>query len=245
MRGHRLLMRYRPGSDVLSGEIHHCMLTPADPVLHQPDADSSYAWVPLLEGGEVLGAFQLVHAAARLATAGPSELPPAVLTLARRLVRRATDRFDRCDTTRAVDQLDLLRAVELHDSFVPLTRLRRPAVPDTAPAEWWLTDAHRTEVADALDDFAERLDTWSAVGTRTDTRSVAAAVREAASTFRSAHWVAAPGTAAAAQNALKSLQPLRRAERKAIEQALSSMASSSSSGQMSAFIRSAVMATTH
>ena len=61
----RVRLRYRPASDVLSGEIELGTLAADDRVVETTDADIHLEWRPgLAASGMLLSAFQVVHASA-------------------------------------------------------------------------------------------------------------------------------------------------------------------------------------
>jgi hypothetical protein len=189
---HRLHLRYRPGADILLGSISLDMLTADAPSHEQPDADTSYTWTPLIDGIEVLTGFQVVHAASRLFSGSPQQLPTAVATHARRLIRVA-----QADTAH-VDAMAALTAC--HDSHHTLTlrQLRRTASATYIPDAWTMPSHHHTEVSVALDFIADQLDHLEG---RQRTTSVGWALREVSRSTRT--QLPAPGAIAAAREAVR------------------------------------------
>lgn len=106
---HTLQLRYRPGSDVLSGEVALDLFTAGDAAFQQPDQHTSFLWAPLLDGGEALAGFQLVGARSVLARRSASGLPAAVVTQARRLIDAAQHQQQHTDTYEALTHLDTQR----------------------------------------------------------------------------------------------------------------------------------------
>lgn len=84
----RLRLRYRPASDVLSGEIELGTLAADHRVVESPDADTHIEWRPGLHlDGLMLAAFQVVHASALVEGEVMRRLPPEVVNLSRQLIR--------------------------------------------------------------------------------------------------------------------------------------------------------------
>ena len=88
----RTTLRYRPGPDVLSGEIGLRAAGGGATSTESPDADSTFVWVAahtneVRSQGEYLSSFQLVHASARLADdTAVTPLPAVIERAARALI---------------------------------------------------------------------------------------------------------------------------------------------------------------
>jgi hypothetical protein len=204
-------LRYRPGADILLGSISLDMLTADAPSHEQPDADTSFTWSPLIDGIEVLTSFQLVHAAARLAGSSPEQLPTAVATFARRLIRVAQADANRLSPIEAL-------AVS-HDSHHPLTlrQLRRTAAITHVPDAWTMPSHHHAEVSVALDFIADQLDHLDG---RQQSSPVGWALREVSRSTRT--QLPAPGAIAAARRAVRQQPGLDASVRHGVLAALAS-----------------------
>jgi len=122
----RLRLRYRPASDVLSGEIELGTLAADHRVVEEPDLDTHIEWRPGLDlDGLMLSAFQVVHASALVEGDAMRRLPPDVVTLSRQLI--ATGRGTLRRGASAIEQVQARADSEAH---LTIEQLLRPA---TAP----------------------------------------------------------------------------------------------------------------
>jgi hypothetical protein len=200
---------------VLSGDIELGMFAAGQPVHHLPDADTQLEWQPLIEGGEVLVSFRLVHASLLLSPARSGDLPAAVVTAARRLIAAASSSPAPHSIAERL-RLTIDATVDL-----PLARLRR-SLPTHAPAEWLFPPGRPAPLATALAHLADAL---GDVGDRHQRHWLASLdeappagllavqhlirlTRELASVLGRAHGRPAPGTSAAVRAALRPTLPL-------------------------------------
>lgn len=126
----RLRLRYRPASDVLSGEIELGTLAADHPTVDEPDADLHIEWRPGLDlDGLMLSAFQVVHASALVESESMRRLPPEVVNLARQLI--ASGRGTLRPGASAIEQVQARADSEAH---LTTTQLLRPTTaPDIVP----------------------------------------------------------------------------------------------------------------
>lgn len=200
-------LRYRPASDVLSGDIELGMLAAGDPATESADADTHLRWFPVLGDGEVLAGFHLVHASARSLTA----LPTALARLVPHLIERGAAELVTCSTPLHRAELRIDSSVRL-----PVIHLARPSPPGHAPAEWLVGASDIARTADAVSVLAHTLSTTAsrlAEPHQAPTVALATAVRELSSVVAQSHGRTAPGTSAAARAAVTSQVPLEPHER--------------------------------
>lgn len=198
-------LRYRPASDVLSGEIELSTFAADQPIVDEVDADTYLEWRRCtVVDRPVLAAFQIVHASARPDGPPLDRLPAAVLALSRQLIATGTaalrpdaTTFERLrvhadtETTLPVDQLAQPRAATV------------PATPAT-PAE----ESQAGALAAAIDEVASVIARLPEPTTVPRTRELVHLAHELASVLRETPGTTSPGTSAAARRAARQALPL-------------------------------------
>lgn len=213
----RLSLRYRPGSDVLSGEID---LGPreAELVSHSPDTDSSIVWSrsadSLESRDDLLSSFRLVHASARWKTDSLHLLPTAVGDLARDLMSSGS-LYSVADSS----SLDRVRAQWKRTAELPHEALRRrPPASDTPSGTVGEAGPLATALVRLADSVGERSSYTEREALRSD--HLTHALRELASVIASGEGKPAPGTSAAARSAVRGGIPLTVNEQRKLRNAL-------------------------
>lgn len=118
----RVVLRYLPASDVLSGVIELGTLAADQSTVESPNADTHLEWRQGIEiNGPLLSAFQLVHASALLESDHAPDLPTMVLDLARQLIRSG-----RGALRPGASAIEQLQARATTESALPLAQLLRP-----------------------------------------------------------------------------------------------------------------------
>jgi len=191
-------LHYRPGPDVLTGQLHLPGAAAAPHTEQSPDADTSFQWAQLPEGPH-LASFHLVHAAARL-DAGALPLPESLDRTVRRLLHTAREAI-----SGVTDPLARITSRAAASASVPLDSLHadRLAGPPSAASR----DAPvAAELALHLRRVADAVRTWSPAGDiheAAHTDELTSLLRELSSTIGSSQGLTSPGTRAAAQRALE------------------------------------------
>jgi len=211
-------LRYRPASDVLSGDIELGMLAAGDPVTHSPDADTHLTWFPVLGDDEALAGFHLLHASAQAAHGRLDALPVPLARLIPHLIERGLAALPADGTT-------LQRADVRVDATisVPVGQLARPSPTGHPPAEWSVEPADIARTVESLTTLAHTLGAAAhrfPAAHQPPTIALAAAVRELASVIQRSTGRTAPGTAAAARAALSRHLPFAPHERNELLAAL-------------------------
>ena len=213
-------LRYRPGADVLSGQIHLGEVGDHTLVTDTPDADTSVVWATEADGspaGHLLHSFHLVFAAARFAE-GRLPLPAALQPVVESLITTAQHALHEVD-----DPLARARATATANTSLPLSQLRRSALPALSTR----AVVPPSDAAVALSRSLRRV--ADAVHTRVPLRSpddaasadhLAQLLRELGSTLQHRRDLTAPGTAAAAAAAAAATPTLTADERHQFHDAL-------------------------
>jgi len=243
----RVHLRYRPASDVLSGDIELSTIHAAgtDQGAHAvastrslaeaPDVDSHLEWHCADDDPdtEYLTAFHIVHASARLEAGTMPTLPPSLLTLAADLVASGVRTLN--DSTSALARVQAKVEVVLHLPPHDLVRPRAAAHPEGAnrddealivPPSWSVDRAQLAAVGGSLQRLASALHSLSASvpdreARRTD--QLTRLLRELASVLSHGRGAVAPGTTAAARRAVRGGLPLTATERSTLRAALSQL----------------------
>lgn len=225
----RVRLRYRPASDVLSGEIELGTLAADERIVESTDADLHLEWRPRLDAdGLLLSAFQIVHASALVHGAAVQRLPAHVVDLARQLVRSGAGALRPGAST--IEQVQARADAEAH---LTVPQLLRPATspdprgttPSTAPAD--AGQAH--QLAAAIEHVATAIERLPGAGDdlhRTD--EFVRLARELASVLRDHPGTTSPGTSAAARRAARGGLPLCATERSRLRRALDAVDDTSS-----------------
>lgn len=190
-------LQYRPGPDVLAGQLHILGAEAVPRSEQTPDADTTFEWVHLDEGLH-LTSFHIIQAAARLES-GPLPLPPVLHQSVQRLVNTAQQAIS--GTTDPVTRITSRAAAT---TTVPLSSVHidrmppPPAAARDAPAADQLSLRLR-RVADAVH-------SWSPAGDIDEAAhndELTSLLRELSSTIGSSNGLTAPGARAAALRALE------------------------------------------
>lgn len=191
-------LHYRPGPDVLAGQLHLPGADDAPLTDHAPDADSSYQWAQLADGPH-LASFTLIHAGARR-DAGELPLPESLDGAVQRLLHTA-----RASISGVTDPLTRITSRATASVSVPLNSVRADRV--TTPPSAAARDAPvAAELAHHLRRVADAVVTWSPAGDiheAAHTDELTSLLRELSSTIDSSDGLTSPGTRAAAQRALE------------------------------------------
>lgn len=219
----RLSLRYRPGSDVLSGDID-IDPTGTEQISDSPDTDSVIVWSRSAttsdSASDVLSSFQLVHASARSNSDSLEFLPATVSRLALALMASESP-----PSLNQASTLERVRALWQTTADLPIDSLRRPhdstrsATGQSPPG----TVREARALSAALVHLAAAVDERSVkAGEREALRSdqLARSLRELASVIFNGGGQAAPGTSAAARAAIRGGIPLTANEQSKLRTAL-------------------------
>ena len=221
MTSAHVLLRYRPGADVLTGTV--TVPAPADAsgrdvdeVVETPDADTTLTW---RDG--VLSSFQLVFAAARTGQ-GPLPLPPALWPTVDTLIVTALHAVDDVHDVGA-----RMRARAEATCELPLEALMRPAHADVAGSPHQLALARRTaeRLSRSLSQLADAVHTRVPVDDEVEalhTDHLARLLRELSTTL-DLHDTTAPGATAATRVAARAGETFAPAELELLETALTEL----------------------
>lgn len=211
-------LRYRPGPDVLTGQLHLPGGEAARRSQLTPDADTMFEWAHLPDGPH-LASFRIIHAAARL-SAGRLPLPTMLdhpvqrlLTSAQHAISGTTDPLERITTQASATVAVPLAGVHASQ----LAAAAPPGTPHTGPSHAGPSHAgppgraaprtpDTAELALRIRQAADAVHTWAAAGDTneaTHNDELTSLLRELSSTIGSSHGLAAPGARAAAQRALE------------------------------------------
>ena len=218
----RTTLRYRPGPDVLSGEIDLRAAGGEATSTESPDADSTFVWVAahtneVRSQVEYLSSFQLVHASARLADhTAVTPLPAVIERAARELIATSLEALTFHNSTaarlraKAESSAELpLESVQRADST---TRPRVHSVVDSSAAPRLSTSL--TRISEAV---RRRVSTDDEAATATD--HLSQLLLELSSTVSFRRGRAAPSTTAATRAAARGRAALTECERQALERA--------------------------
>lgn len=191
-------LRYRPGPDVLTGQLHLPGAESAPLTSLDPDADTMLEWAQLPDGLH-LSSFHVIHAAARLEH-GDLPLPESLAHTVRRLVGAAQQAI-----AGVTDPAARISSHASASASVPLDSLHADRLP--TPPRVAARDAPvAAELATRLRRVADAVRTW---GPESDSNDAAhndeltSLLRELSSTIGSSDGLTAPGTRAAVQRALE------------------------------------------
>ena len=213
-----ITLRYRPGADVLTGEIDLRELGDGTSVTESPDADSTFVWTTSptaagIKGTEYLSSFHLVHASARLAE--PAEtvpLPACLVPLALGLIAAAGEALSCHDSPMAK-----LRAWAESSTELPIASLQRSGPGEPLPMPCVDPEAALV-LAASLTRFSAAVHRRPPADERVD--HLSRLLHELSSAVSSGHGRTAPGTAAATRAAAHGDMPLTVGQQRALEQAL-------------------------
>jgi hypothetical protein len=156
----RVILRYRPGSDILHSRVEHPSFAGAATLRDEADADTVVEWYEMpgepgtsLGPRLVLAGFQMVHASDRWAGAGPRDLPAALETPVRDLVGAARAAIGVRSTVAERVQARAETIIE-----VELASLERPATAPGFLGALGAAEALAESIADALADIARAVD---------------------------------------------------------------------------------------
>lgn len=221
MTSARVVLRYRPGADVLTGEVHALASASAHrhdapEVVEAPDADTTLTW-----RDELLVSFQLMFAAARTGQ-GPLPIPPVLWPSADTLIVTALHAVDGVADLRA-----RMRARGEATCEVPVEALLRPAHVEAAGSPHQLALARRTaeRLSRSLSQLADAVHTRVPVDDEVEalhTDHLARLLRELSTTLE-LHDTTAPGATAATRVAARAGEALAPAELELLETALSEL----------------------
>jgi hypothetical protein len=203
----RVALRYRPGADVLSGQIHLGEVGDHTLVTDTPDADTSVVWATTVDGSpadHLVHSFHLVFAAARFAE-GRLPLPAALQPVVESLITTAHHALHEVD-----DPLARARATATANTQLPLSQLRRSALPALGTVE--SPPGHdAAAVSRSLQQVADAVQSRVPVPSADDdttTDHLARLLRELGSTLHHRPGRTAPGTTAATAAAARATSGL-------------------------------------
>jgi hypothetical protein len=217
----RVSLRYRPGADVLSGQIDLREVGADRTVTESPDADSTMVWASasddLDESVEYLASFQFVHASARLAL-GTLPLPAGLTDTVRLLVDTAL-----ASVRDVEDPLAKIRARAETSTELALDALRRSEWPERPPGRRRVDDHQVADVSSSLNRLANAVKQPVALDNESEaihTDQLSRLLNELSSTISQGNGNTAPGTSAATRAAINEYIPLTIDEQRVLEQAL-------------------------
>jgi hypothetical protein len=217
----RVSLRYRPGADVLSGQIDLGEFGAGHTVTESPDADSTMVWATAPgdpDGAvEYLASFQFVHASARL---DQDTLPLAAgLTVTvRTLVETARETIAEVD-----NPLAKVRARAETSTELALDSLRRSEWPERPPGRLRADGRQTADVSSSLARLADAVHQRGPVDNEPEairTDQLSRLLRELSSTISYGQGRTAPGTSAATLAAVRGGIPLTIGEQRVLEEAL-------------------------
>ena len=224
MTSAHVVLRYRPGADVLTGAVYApagacTSATPgadAAEVVESPDADTTLIW-----RGDLLVSFQLVFAAARTGQ-GPLPIPAALWPTADTLIASALHAVDG-----VADLGARMRARAEATCDLPVEALMRPAHAEVAGSPHQLALARRTaeRLSRSLSQLADAVHTRVPVDDEVEalhTDHLARLLRELSTTL-DLHDTTAPGATAATRVAARAGETFAPAELELLETALTEL----------------------
>lgn len=251
----RVHLRYRPASDVLSGDIELSTIHAAGTgqgthavastrsIAEAPDADSHLEWQRADDDPdtEYLAAFHIVHASARLDSGTMPSLPPALMSLAADLVASGLRTLN--DSTSALARVQAKVEVVLQLPPRDLVRPRHTSTsnesddagePLIVPPSWSVDRSQLAAVGTSLQRLATVLHTLTASVPDREARrteQLTQLLRELASVLSQGRGAVAPGTTAAARRAIRGGLPLTTTERSMLRTALGQLDTTTSWSQ--------------
>lgn len=190
-------LQYRPGPDVLAGQLHIRGAEAARRSEQSPDADTTFEWAHLPNGRHLVS-FHVIHAAARLES-GPLPLPPSLHQSVQRLVQTAQQAI-----SGATDPVARLTSRAAATATVPLPSVHVDRLPSPRAAA---RDAPAAEqLSLRLRRVADAVHSWSPAGDIDEAAhndELTSLLRELSSTIGSSNGLTSPGARAAAQRALE------------------------------------------
>lgn len=213
-------LRYRPASDVVSGEVELGALADTTTVVESPDADTHLEWRPCrVADGNMLSSFQIVHVSSVLDADTLRRLPPEVASLVRQLVKSGRGALREGAST-----LEQVQARADTEATLTAGQLLRPT---SAPLVTGSSVAADHDLALAVAAAAHRLATIIAALPHPDDLArrdrLVHLLRELADVMRAEPGTTSPGTAAAARAAVRGGLPLTSSERRRLRWALSAL----------------------
>jgi hypothetical protein len=215
----RVSLRYRPGADVLSGQVDLRDLRADHLVTESPDADSTMVWSSASDGDSVqyLTSFQFVHASARLDSES-LPLPAGLTATVRTLVETAHQSIAEVD-----DPLAKVRARAEASTELALDALRRGEWPERPPGRRRLEPQQVADISSSLARLADAVQRRVPVDNEPEaihTEQLSRILYELSSTISNGNGSPAPGTSAATRAAINEDIPLTISEQRVLEQAL-------------------------
>lgn len=213
-------LRYRPGADVLSGQIHLGEVGDHARVTDTPDADTSVVWAIEVDGApadHLLHSFHLVFAAARFAE-GRLPLPAALQPVVESLITTAQHALHEVD-----DPVARARATATATTTLPLSHLHRSALPALHPRSVTPPSDQAATLSRSLRRVADAVHTRVPLRSPDDAASadrLAQLLRELGSTLQHHRGLTAPGTAAATAAVARATPALTDDERHRCHDAL-------------------------
>lgn len=208
----RLELRYQPNSDLLVGRVERPLADHHD-TIEQPDADLSLSYATV--GDEtMLTSFRMLHASRRLDVGDVTDLHPNVLRVASELVTDSLAHVEHDDASAVVAH----RTVTIVDVDVADLRRRRAPL-DTSG----LDPLAARRVAHAVSRVAAAIEQLPTPATTLESRRHAHLVvtlQELASALDDGAGRTAPGSSAAARDAVRGGLPLSRNEQIQLREAL-------------------------
>ena len=219
----RISLRYRPGADVLSGQIdlgNLGELGAGRTVTESPDADSTMAWASTPDDPDgalaYLASFHFVHVSARLQQGAlplPDELAPTVRTL----IDTALESIAEVESP-----LAKVRARADTSTELALGSLRRGQWPERPPGGHQLDRRQAADVSISLSRLADAVNQQTPDNQQEalHTDHLSHLLRELSSTISHGNGRTAPGTTAATRAAVRGDIPLTIGEQRVLDQAL-------------------------
>jgi len=212
-------LRYRPASDVLSGDVELGTLAADQSVTDTLDADTYFEWRhSTVVDGLVLSSFQILHAAARLDGPPLSMLPAEVLVLARQVIASGTAAL-RPEAT----MIERLKAKADTTALLTVDQLLQSSAGAVATAPLPPTPAEQSQagaLAAAIDQVASVIARLPEPVEATRTNELVHLAHELAAVLRETPGTTSPGTSAAARRAARYALPLDTSSRSMLWRAL-------------------------
>ena len=245
----RVHLRYRPASDVLSGDIELSTIHAAGTgegahavastrsIAEAPDADSHLEWQRADDDPdtEYLTAFHIVHASARLDAGTMPTLPPVLLSVVTDLVASGVRTLS--ESTSALARVQAKVEVVLHLPPHDLVRPGAAARTDEVlivPPSWSVDRAQLSAVGASLQRLATVVQSLATSVPEREARrtdQLVRLLRELASVLSQGRGAVAPGTSAAARRAVRGGLPLTASERSTLRAALTQLDTTTSWAQ--------------
>ncbi|MFM7253439.1 MAG: hypothetical protein ACKO27_10295 [Ilumatobacteraceae bacterium] len=212
-------LRYRPASDVLSGDIELGTLAADQPITENLDADTYFEWRQCtVADGLVLSSFQVLHAAARPDGPPLSLLPAEVRVLARQVIASGTAALRPGATI-----IERLKVKADTTALLTIDQLLQSSAGATAAEPPPPTPAERSQagaLAAAIDEVAAVIARLPEHVEARRTNELVHLAHELAAVLRETPGTTSPGTSAAARRAARHALPLDTSSRSMLWRAL-------------------------